>query len=899
MKLSELQAPDGAQGPAAAPAAKTKLSDLASTGLVQAPAPAASPLKLSAVAAAPPAPAMKLSEVGKAPEPAPETPKGFPYDDPNKEYGSILPIARNKETGERELAVPEIIRSPLRGALAPRDVLTGRRTDLEAAAGDTGNLLGLSAGGKPGIEKGVSAAAAPMKEVGKTLEKAFSPTTVSPIAGRAEGIIREKIGEGNRSSAQAEATLEKYRPEVGKHLKPFDDYLAQTKATGTPPAGPKPALLDMIDHIEGGGQPVSEPALQPLADSLKKIYAERKAAVQATPSTAQASFIDDYFPHLWKDPAKAQAEFSGAAPKQGSGRNLKERTIPTLSEGIARGLEPVTSDPVEMTLRYVTNMDRYVATNRIFDTARSEKAIKWFSPGNQPAGWTELKGRLAEKAVPIRNADGVPGARGIKAYAPEDFARVYNNFISRGFHEFPTGGKIYDKLQKTFNTMTGSELGLSAFHVRTMAQEAMVSGLAKAIGQATRGEVVKGIKSGARAATPWEAGAQIRTGKKVQDQYLGLANHGPDFAKITDLGTKANMRVTGRERQYRDSAMGSYWNSFKRGSLGAEMRAAGQDIRNRPVAGTAVQFGKAYARLMDTVAQPVFDGMIPKLKAGAFHDMMKDWLDAHPSATPDEQQASARQIWDSVDNRFGELVNDNIFWNKMLKQTMQLAFRAVSWDVGTLREIVGGAKDLAMTRSIQGLKDLSPRAKYVIALPIIAGLSNAVSQFLHTGKAPESLDDLQAYQTGGTNKDGTPERAMSPGYMKDVYGYLHDPVGEVGGKVGTPLRTLWELMTNKDWKGQPIAETSEAAQANGALPWWAAYAQHVAEGYVPMSVKQLAQGTKTGSALGPINTIAGEKAAPGYMQNPERDKMLSERRERQAEKAKHRTESRMKQDRQP
>jgi hypothetical protein len=33
--------------------------------------------------------------------------------------------------------------------------------------------------------------------------------------------------------------------------------------------------------------------------------------------------------------------------------------------------------------------------------------------------------------------------------------------------------------------------------------------------------------------------------------------------------------------------------------------------------------------------------------------------------------AQARLLWDAVDDRFGEMVMDRIFWNQRLKQTLQ------------------------------------------------------------------------------------------------------------------------------------------------------------------------------------------------------------------------------------
>ena len=77
-------------------------------------------------------------------------------------------------------------------------------------------------------------------------------------------------------------------------------------------------------------------------------------------------------------------------------------------------------------------------------------------------------------------------------------------------------------------------------------------------------------------------------------------------------------------------------------------------------------------------------------KNGAFYDAASVWIRNHPGASQAELARGMRQVWDSIDNRFGEMVQDNIFWNTTLKQSMQLAMRSYSWNMGTFREIGGG-----------------------------------------------------------------------------------------------------------------------------------------------------------------------------------------------------------------
>ena len=66
----------------------------------------------------------------------------------------------------------------------------------------------------------------------------------------------------------------------------------------------------------------------------------------------------------------------------------------------------------------------------------------------------------------------------MQAYAPKDWARVYNNSIAKGWHQWETAGQIYDKLQTASNSITAMELGLSGYHLLTMVNEGSIASVA-------------------------------------------------------------------------------------------------------------------------------------------------------------------------------------------------------------------------------------------------------------------------------------------------------------------------------------------------------------------------------------------------------------------------------------
>lgn len=624
---------------------------------------------------------------------------------------------------------------------------------------------------------------------------------------------------------------------------------------------------------------VADPMLQDLADTMKAAFDKRMAKIQALPSHQQMSFVQDYFPHFWKDPAKAQQALqgSGGAARQGSGASLKARSVPTIADGLAMGLEPVTTNPLEATMRYVTSMDKFIAATEVLDTAKNAGQVKYIQPKvmgasghpnsfqGVPDGWKALEGR------------GSTNANGAQAYAPEGFARVYNNWISRGIAEHGEEfGTAYEAARRGSNAITALELGLSGYHVLTMMQESMVNSIANAVGYARKGMPVEAVKSVGKATVAPVSYAL--KGKKIQDIYLGLSPGTAEMQKITDLLTAAGGRAKGAEHapDYNFSKTGSYWTAYRRGALKLQRAANRAAIQNSPVFGRIGVYAKNIGRIMDTVAQPIFEVYIPKIKNAAFYENMSAWLKQNPNASREEQVKAARQVWDSVDNRFGELVQDNIFVDKLIKQMGMLSLRSWSWAVGgDVRELGGAARDIARapfkkpTGTGPNEGKWTQKMDYAIALPVVYGTLSALYQGLKTGKPPGSIQDVLAPQTGGVDAaTGQPERLMIPGYMKDVFGFIEHPVDEITNKTATAPKVLGQLATNEDWKRDPIFSPASDSELNAPI-WLKQFWNYATETLGPISARNLAKGQKAGSNLSGIETMLGVRTAPRYLTDPE------------------------------
>lgn len=742
----------------------------------------------------------------------------------------------------------------------------------------------------------------------KVMREILAPETVSESAARAAGLIREQSGRAARDTARTRARLGDDPKEsmVGNWFNNFEK-----RVNRLDPAG----RLSMLDYMENRSSWPSvvkgpsgkfqspgyiPPELKPIADEFRNAMQIREQKLQATKSLADTELIQDYVTHYWKDPAAAAQFVRTWSGKQGRGGNLKKRSIPTISDGIKAGLEPISNNPIEIALRYVENMDKYIAANEVIDVGRAAKDVKYFKPGsrNVPTGWVELSGRLAAKQTP---------AGLMRAYAPADWARIYNNYISRGYHGNVEAGKVYDALQHANNAITSLQLGLSGFHAFTMANEAFIAGLARGASEMFTGiKHLDPILMGRGAKSIVQAPAKPITnalkGRKVAQTYLGRGHATPDFRRIVKLLEQAGGRAVGRRHavDYNYSHSGSYWTAWRRGALKIELLSDLTDIKGRPIVGTAKAITRNIGRVLDTVAGPLFERYIPLIKDGAFYDNMKSWLDANPSAPLPEQMKAARTIWDSVDNRFGEMVHDNVFWNKTLKQTAMLGLRSYSWNLGTIREIGGGALNLARhPLSAIDLKspNYSPRAAYVVAMPVAVATLSAAYQYLKTGEAPQGLDDLVSPRTGGTAppvggeyeppmtkpkyyRDGTvkeaarprkgapparhavPERAALPGYQKDVFGWYDDWRQEAANKMAPLLSMGAQTLGNQDWRGDPIINPEASAPE-----WLKQYMTYVGQQLTPFSLTSAGK-VKKGSNIGTAARLTGINPARSMFQDP-------------------------------
>jgi hypothetical protein len=302
--------------------------------------------------------------------------------------------------------------------------------------------------------------------------------------------------------------------------------------------------------------------------------------------------------------------------------------------------------------------------------------------------------------------------------------------------------------------------------------------------------------------------------------------------------------------------------------LGAsELKA---QFSNAPVSAVFKTLGKT----MQTVMDPMFKTYIPRLKVGAALEQMSDYMAANPDK-PELYKQKAKEILKSTDDRLGEMNQSTLFWNNNLKKTANMLMISPGWETGTARAALGGAgsflknpKSLSITSP-----DFHPNAAFPFAFAITTATVGSIYQFLKTGEMPKDVRDPFFPRTGGTAaRTNEPERAVMPGYLKDIHGWWHGLMGHEGmaanasqqlyNKLAMVPRATWDTMANKDWAGQQIYNPNDPLHEK-----MREYLNYVQRNMSPIIEQQVAGGQK-GTGISKGEAAFGIRHAPADIQTP-------------------------------
>ena len=316
-------------------------------------------------------------------------------------------------------------------------------------------------------------------------------------------------------------------------------------------------------------------------------------------------------------------------------------------------------------------------------------------------------------------------------------SRVYNRFYSKGFED--TAGKsIYEAARGAINANTLMELGLSLYHAGTITFQSMFQDASRLMKNAMVGDW-KGVVDAAKGFAP---AVHYLEGAKGIEQFKMLKDHGVDMEAMAKYFAQSNIRL-GLDPLSRMGHRG-FFQATKRGELPELINHLKTQAMSQYGIGALKTGAEVVGRVVSDVSAPLFEKYVPSIKMSAFSNLMSDWLRQNEGASKEQIMTQSVRIGNLVEDRFGEMNMDNIFWNKMAKQITGLAFRAPGWDLGLIRQLGGPPLDIyrMLHDAVQGKKfnpDNLDRPLFLIGAAAVTVAYNSMMTYIHTGKTPSEI----------------------------------------------------------------------------------------------------------------------------------------------------------------
>jgi hypothetical protein len=687
------------------------------------------------------------------------------------------------------------------------------------------------------------------------LRKVFAPTTRGPEAAQTTASMRTELARYQRGM---DIIGEAYK----KSSKFFDRLIATDEGKAIAVdlmdranrgLGQKPLTPEMAEKSKSlwekyaGKAGVKE--LQPVADAMDSLLKATRDEVRNLGTGALEKFFENYFPKQFKRPVDVAKWFEGFRKSMtGSKAFLKHRLDWDLKDAIDAGFEPVTYNPVETMIAKVSEMRKYIAgVNVIKNLETAGVAGRFTSENRPPAGWKEIHQQIGLYQAKNPVTGEVEHGR---FWAAPQAADLVNNHLSPGLR----GKAWFQAYLGSANWLNQLQLGLSGFHLAFTSGDAVISKIALAVVRGAKyHNVIGAIKD--LVSAPLAPVTNALLGSKGLKEWYKPGSVGGQISDIIDIATDAGARAK-MNAMYRTHVSDKIMQAWRKGNvLGA-------------VARTLVA-------PLELPTKFIMDFVVPRQKMGVAMDLIRMEMQQNPNISRDELVAKARKIWDSADNRMGQLVYDNLFWNKLTKDMAMATVRSVGWNLGTFREVLGGALDLAKMpyHLVRGRPvEMTYKASYVIGLVTAHMAMGAILNKIFTGEYPKDMRDFFFPRTGGTDEKGRPSRLSLPDYIKDVYHFGVEPIKTLLNKIHPAITAISEMLHNKDFYGNKIRNEDDPLMQQ--LKDVALHTVKVAE---PLSSRNIRRELKLGeSPLAASKSIFGMTPAPVSLSQSDYERSLAE-----------------------
>jgi hypothetical protein len=557
--------------------------------------------------------------------------------------------------------------------------------------------------------------------------------------------------------------------------------------------------IDFIDRIKRGQKQETQ-KLQDIADLYREIDNETfKEIIQHKPTLA---YKEGHFRLFYSNSKILEANPKLKASLEGGRGFLKKMIFPDLTTAMEAGLKPISLNPQVLFEKGQADALRYISAQRMWQAMKDRNYAKFVKMGETPPdGYT----RLDDKIGRVYFKTPLEMEKAGEYYLEPNMGRILNNYLSEDWIRSRAYGR---SLLAIKNLTTGIELSLSPFHFIFESLDAMASkfglGLTKI---ANEGRVAEGLKDiGSFPAAPFSfARAGGKALKYFSDKEAFLKTMGGQkfIKKFPEIDALMNdLFLGGGKLTMHEDYKINTLDTFK------------QNLNSHNYIGATL---RAFPAFNEVLMKPLFEVYIPRLKIGLFLNEMGQQMRQNADELAKGQVSRAklaRDTWDRVENRFGEMNFDNLFWNRSLKSAMQLMFRSVTWKLGSIRGMGNAAwgqgkilaESLSLIKDAEGVRSfkkpkLDPSAAWMFGVLSTNAILSTIIQRSLTGQWPSQPIDFMFPKDGSKDKNGNDNRVSLPTYLRDAFSFKKSPVTYALHSMSGTASKLFDVLQNRDFYG--------------------------------------------------------------------------------------------------
>jgi hypothetical protein len=459
--------------------------------------------------------------------------------------------------------------------------------------------------------------------------------------------------------------------------------------------------------------------------------------------------VDHYISHMFEKPDEVRdwltQKFKGTSwTKPGF---TKDRGFDLYEEAEKAGFKPRYTNPEDIMLarQHASDVAK-MKVEVLQELERQGLAVKKTKDGNMP---------------PWKGLSSQPSPAGGSYWVhPDAYQVLHNAFNTQSMWTLKNPvGDTFRAMMDVKNALVPIKLGVSLFHplhVLTIHNATSMVRAAKGLLAGTESPV-QFIKNIGKSAVYRGFIDDPTSGSRIMKALQGKIKE----SELTDADKQAfkfmaeGGFIPEMSSQYRMKALDNYKLAVARYGNSAKWRA--------PLA--------AY----DWMQGQVFQKWIPNLKIASYLADVKKAVELNPQLLTNdmERMLAFRKIAKSVDNRYGEMAYNTLFWNRWVKDIAVANTLSLGWQMGFIREYGGGILDVGQAVSRDG--SLASKAKSgMLDRPLFVTFYTAqalgyggLMTWAMTGKSPTSLMDYIYPKTGEKNKDGSDARVGTMFYPKE------------------------------------------------------------------------------------------------------------------------------------